>query len=32
VFEGKDLDKVSAEFTDLMFRTFLDGIAVRRAK
>jgi AcrR family transcriptional regulator len=29
VFEGKDLDKVSAEFTALMFRTFLDGVAVQ---
>jgi len=29
LFEGKDLDKVSGEFTELMFRTFLDGVAIR---
>ena len=27
VFEDKDLDKVSAEFTNLMFGMFLDGVA-----
>lgn len=27
VFEGKDVDKVSGEFTDLMFRMFLNGVA-----
>jgi AcrR family transcriptional regulator len=27
LFEGKDLDKVAEEFTSLMFRMFLDGLA-----
>jgi AcrR family transcriptional regulator len=29
VFRNKDLDKLSGEFTELLFRTFLDGVALR---
>lgn len=29
LFEGKDIDRIAEEFTDLMFRMFLRGVAVR---
>lgn len=29
IFKNKDLDKLSAEFTDQMFRVFLDGVMLR---